>query len=79
MNYQDMDLQRSYISKGDNNFADDFNPVLSCTKEYKRSVGFYIQCFDSHRRSIIDLARNGELSNLLPALGYQKRMLKPFA
>ena len=33
MNYQDMDLQRSYISKGDNNFADAFK---SSFELYKR-------------------------------------------
>ncbi|NLL65349.1 MAG: DEAD/DEAH box helicase family protein [Clostridiaceae bacterium] len=67
MNYQDMDLQRSYISKGDNNFADAFlNPVLSCTKEYKRSVGFFTSsALTAIEEGIIDLARNGGTIKLI--------------
>ena len=42
MNFREMDIKHSYISKGDNNIADSFlNPILSCAKEYKRSVGFF--------------------------------------
>ena len=42
MNFREMDIKHSYISKGDDNIADSFlNPILAHTKEYKRSVGFF--------------------------------------
>ena len=42
MSYKDLDIKRSYISMGAENIAKAFlNPVLMCTKVYKRSVGFF--------------------------------------
>ena len=42
MNFQELELSRSYISRGDNNIAKSFLvPALKCTKEYMRSVGFF--------------------------------------
>lgn len=60
MDYKHMSIEHSYISKGDNNIADSFlNPVLKCTKEYKRSVGFFSSgVFDTVMDGIIALARN---------------------
>lgn len=60
MNYKDMEIANSYISQGNNNIADSFlNPVLKCTKEYKRSVGFFSSgVFDTISEGIMSLARN---------------------
>lgn len=42
MNYKELDIKRSYISMGAENIAKAFlNPALTCTKIYKRSVGFF--------------------------------------
>ena len=42
MNFQEIELSRSYISRGDNNIARSFLvPALKCAKEYMRSVGFF--------------------------------------
>lgn len=42
MTFKDLELSNSYISKGEQNIAEAFlNPVLRCTKVYKRSVGFF--------------------------------------
>lgn len=61
MNYTNLDVKHSYISMGENNIAKAFlNPALTCTKTYKRSVGFFsssvlIPILDG----IIALSRNG--------------------
>lgn len=60
MNYKELDIKRSYISMGVENIAKAFlNPVLMCTKVYKRSVGFFsssvlVPILDG----IVSLARN---------------------
>lgn len=61
MNYKQMNIEHSYISRGNNNIADAFlNPVLKCTKEYKRSVGFFSSgVFDTVMDGMLTLARNG--------------------
>lgn len=42
MTYKDLEIDNSYISKGEHNISAAFlNPVLQLTKEYKRSVGFF--------------------------------------
>ncbi len=42
MNYKDLNINRSYISYGDNRIAKSFlKPALTVTKHYKRSVGFF--------------------------------------
>lgn len=87
MNFKELDIKHSYISKGDNNIADSFlNPVLSCTKEYKRSVGFFSSgVFNTIMPGIMRLARNGGTIKLIASpnlskedahaisLGYEQR------
>ncbi len=42
MTFKDLEIDNSYISKGEHNISASFlNPVLRWTKEYKRSVGFF--------------------------------------
>ena len=73
MNYKQLDIKRSYISRGDNNITDSFlNPVLKCTKTYKRSVGFFSSgVLDTIMDGITALARNGGTIKLIasPHLG----------
>lgn len=61
MDYKHMNIDHSYISRGDNNIADSFlNPVLKCTKEYKRSVGFFSSSvFETIMDGILAMVRNG--------------------
>lgn len=61
MNYKQLTIESSYISKGDNNIADSFlNPVLRYTKEYKRSVGFFSSSvLEITMNGIMELAKNG--------------------
>lgn len=61
MNYKDLDISQSYKSFGNNNIADSFlNPVLKCTKEYNRSVGFFSSgVLDTILDGITIMARNG--------------------
>ena len=61
INYRELQIKQSYISFGDNNIADAFlNPVLRCTKEYNRSVGFFSSgVLDAIIDGITVLARNG--------------------
>lgn len=87
MTYKQLDIAHSYISQGDNNIADSFLvPVLKCTKEYKRSVGFFSSgVFDTILDGIIALVRNGGKIKLIASpklseadaeaisLGYEQR------
>lgn len=41
MNFKDFDINISYKSVGEDSFSDIINPLLSCSKVYKRSVGFF--------------------------------------
>ena len=42
MNYKDLEIKQSYVSMGQDNIANAFlTPALKCTKEYKRSAGFF--------------------------------------
>lgn len=42
MTFKELEIEHSYISKGENNISEAFlNPVLRHTKVYKRSVGFF--------------------------------------
>lgn len=61
MNYKDLDLNISYISRGDNNIADSFLvPALKLTKVYQRSVGFFSSgVFKPIIDGIVAIARNG--------------------
>lgn len=67
MNYRQINISHSYISQGDNNIADSFlNPILKCTKEYKRSVGFFSSSvFDTIMDGIVALVRNGGSMKLI--------------
>jgi superfamily II DNA or RNA helicase len=87
MDFKDLIINRSYISKGNNNIADSFlNPVLKYTKTYKRSVGFFSSgVFDTIEEGIVFLVRNGGYIQLIASpklneedveairLGYEKR------
>ena len=87
MSYLDLDISRSYISYGDNNIATAFlNPVLSHTKLYRRSVGFFSSSvFVPIMDGIVELTRNDGHIQLIASpnlsqedveainLGYQKR------
>lgn len=42
MNFKDIPLEISYISVGEDSFSQILNPLLACTKVYKRSVGTVI-------------------------------------
>ncbi len=62
MNFaNDLDLKRSYISKGEHDLASAFLvPALKGTKRYMRSVGFFSSgVFEAIMDGIIALARNG--------------------
>ena len=59
--YKDLEIAHSYKSYGDNNIPDAFlNPVLKCTKNYYRSVGFFSSgVLDTIMDGITALAKNG--------------------
>ena len=61
MGYKNLDIKRSYISRGDNNITDSFlNPVLKISKSYKRSVGFFSSgVIDTIMDGLVAMARNG--------------------
>lgn len=87
MSFLDLDISRSYISYGDDNIASAFlNPVLSHTKLYRRSVGFFSSSvFVPIMDGIVELTRNDGHIQLIASpnlskedveainLGYQKR------
>ena len=60
MNYQELEIKRSYVSVGKENIARTFlTPVLKCTKNYKRSVGFFSSSvLEPIVDGIVSLARN---------------------
>lgn len=59
MNYKDFDVKISYKSVGENKLSSIINPLLSCTKVYRRSVGFFSSsALDFIGEGIISLARN---------------------
>ncbi|UKI50855.1 MAG: hypothetical protein L6U99_05830 [Clostridium sp.] len=41
MNFKDFDIKVSYKSVGEQTISSIINPLLGCTKFYKRSVGFF--------------------------------------
>lgn len=60
MNYKDIPLDISYISVGEDSFSQILNPLLSCTKIYKRSVGFFSSSALSFiGDGLLEMARNG--------------------
>lgn len=60
MTFKELNIQRSYISFGDDNIAKSFLvPALKCTKVYKRSVGFFSSgVFKPIMEGIVGLVRN---------------------
>lgn len=78
MNYKQMNINHSYISRGNNNIADSFlNPALKCTKEYKRSVGFFSSgVFDTIMDGILAMARNGGKMKLIASPQLSKEDVK---
>lgn len=87
MSFKDIKLKRSYTSYGDNSIANSFlTPVLSKTKHYKRSVGFFSSsAFEPILDGVISLVRNNGDIKLITSphlserdidtinLGYAKR------
>lgn len=60
MTLKDMSIAISYKSVGEESFSDILNPMLKCTKIYKRSVGFFSSsALDFISEGILALARNG--------------------
>ena len=60
MTFKDIDIAISYKSVGEESFSHILNPLLKCTKNYKRSVGFFSSsALDFIGDGIFNLARNG--------------------
>ena len=60
MNFKDIPLEISYISSGEDAFSTILNPLLSCTKIYKRSVGFFSSsALNFIGDGLIEMARKG--------------------
>ncbi len=59
MTYKDIPIEISYKSVGEDSFSQIINPLLSCTKIYKRSVGFFSSsALDFIGDGVLELARN---------------------
>ena len=59
MNFRDLDIKISYKSVGENSLTSFINPLLSCTKVYRRSVGYFTSsALDFIGEGILSLARN---------------------
>lgn len=66
MNFKDLELNHSYRSLGNDNIADVVNRVLSITKKYKRSVGFFSSsCLDFIKTGIDNVVNNDGLIQLI--------------
>lgn len=60
MTFKDIPISISYKSVGEESFSKVLNPLLSCTRTYKRSVGFFSSsALDFISDGIVSLARNG--------------------
>lgn len=60
MNFKDFDINISYKSVGEDSFSDIINPLLSCSKVYKRSVGFFSSsALNFIGDGILTMAKNG--------------------
>ena len=60
MNFKDFDINISYRSVGEDSFSDIINPLLSCSKVYKRSVGFFSSsALNFIGDGILTMAKNG--------------------
>ena len=59
MNYKDFNINISYKSVGEDTLSNIVNPLLGCTRIYRRSVGFFSSsALDFIGDGIISLARN---------------------
>lgn len=60
MNFKDIPIDISYKSVGEDSFSQILNPLLSCTKIYKRSVGFFSSsALNFIGEGLLEMARNG--------------------
>ena len=60
MTFKDFNLKISYRNVGEEQLMDAINPLLSVSKSYKRSVGFFSSsCLSFIGDGLINLARNG--------------------
>lgn len=60
MNFKDFDINISYKSVGEDSFSEIINPLLSCSKVYKRSVGFFSSsALNFIGDGILTMAKNG--------------------
>ena len=60
MNFKDIPIDISYISVGEDSFSQILNPLLACTKIYKRSVGFFSSsALNFIGDGLLEMARNG--------------------
>ena len=60
MTFQDIPLEISYKSVGEDSFSEILNPLLACTKIYRRSVGFFSSsALNFIGDGLLEMARNG--------------------
>lgn len=60
MNFRDVPLKISYKTVGEDTFSEILNPLLTCTKIYKRSVGFFSSsALNFIGDGLLEMARNG--------------------
>lgn len=60
MTFKDIPIDISYISVGEESFSKILNPLLTCTKVYKRSVGFFSSsALNFISDGLLEMARNG--------------------
>lgn len=60
MTFKDIPIDISYISVGEDSFSKILNPLLTCTKVYKRSVGFFSSsALNFISDGLLEMARNG--------------------
>lgn len=60
MTYKDIPLEISYRSVGEESFSEILNPLLACTKVYKRSVGYFSSStLNFIGDGLLEMARNG--------------------
>lgn len=60
MTYRDIPIEISYKSVGEESFSEILNPLLACTKVYKRSVGYFSSsALNFIGNGLLEMARNG--------------------
>lgn len=60
MNFKEFPINISYASVGEESFSEILNPLLTCTKIYKRSVGFFSSsALNFISDGILEMTRNG--------------------